>query len=295
MDKRISVVMTVYNNEKFVVDALMSVLHQSISNELEIIVVDDASTDRSDVLLAGIAANYPESVRVVTLCQNVGAGAARRRGLSECTCEYVATIDSDDWIDEDHFERLLRVADERRADIVVGGIVHHFDDGSVVMKVPAYSEKKGSEAIRGYLNSKTLFVNNMLVRREIAVAEPYSMRRYVEDTPTALRWLWAAGRVVYVDAATYHYRQNTDSLCHRSSVWKTHLYCGLCAVDMADYFCERDEFTAQKMAVEAGKYLRLVFNSRMEAADVSENLRELAEFIVKSSKWVEVVETGLKK
>lgn len=295
MEKRkISVVMTVYNQEKYLVEAVMSVLGQEFvspqlkGTELELIVVDDASTDKSGALLAGLAYNNADVMHVVTLPQNVGAGIARRRGIEEASGEWIATIDSDDWIDSNHFETLLLAGERERADIVVGGIVHHFQDGSVVVKKPAYFSGHGVEAVKKYLGSETMFCNNMIVRRELAQRERYSERRYVEDTPTVLRWMWLAGRVVYVPSATYNYRQNMASLCMTSSQWRTHLYCGLCACDMAVWYAGKDEWVARKMREEVAKYMQLVLNAEISMKDAGENGRELLEFVLKASRMVNI-------
>lgn len=106
---RVSVVMASYNHAPFIREAMESVLGQTVA-DLELIVVDDASRDRSNAVIAGV--DDPR-VRHIPLPQNVGACAAMNTAIDLCTGEFVAVCNSDDiWV-KDKLERQLCVIAER--------------------------------------------------------------------------------------------------------------------------------------------------------------------------------------
>ncbi|VAW75193.1 hypothetical protein MNBD_GAMMA14-965, partial [hydrothermal vent metagenome] len=103
----VSVCIASYNHEKFIAEAASSVIAQSYSN-WELIVVDDASTDRSREILRGIAAQYPDKIRLILLEENTGPSGALNRGILEAKGEYVALLGSDDRM---HVDRLKKQVD----------------------------------------------------------------------------------------------------------------------------------------------------------------------------------------
>jgi glycosyltransferase EpsJ len=122
---KISVIIPIYNVENFLVQCLESVLRQSHKN-LEIILVNDASTDKSGDI-ADKYAHQDERIKIITHPANQGLSAARNSGLKQASGEYVAFIDSDDYLmHADYYEHLLKIAVDTEADIVKGGL--YFDD-----------------------------------------------------------------------------------------------------------------------------------------------------------------------
>lgn len=114
MNPLVSVIIGAYNTESYISQAIQSVLSQTINN-IEIIVVDDASTDRT----AEVAKSFTDQrVRVLVNEQNLGASGARNRALKAAEGEWVAVLDSDDWYAPERLEKLLQVANSENADIV---------------------------------------------------------------------------------------------------------------------------------------------------------------------------------
>ncbi|MGF1460967.1 MAG: glycosyltransferase family 2 protein [Leptolyngbyaceae cyanobacterium] len=114
MHPEISVIIPAHNTEKYIKRAIDSVLAQTYTN-FEIVVVDDASTDNTVQILESI---LDPRLRFFCRSQNGGAGAARNRALSEATGNWIAVLDSDDWYAPERLERLLKLAQEREADMV---------------------------------------------------------------------------------------------------------------------------------------------------------------------------------
>ena len=127
----VSVVVPVYNVEKYLVRCIQSILSQTY-RELEIILVDDGSKDNSSWMCDQLAA---KDARIKVVHQeNQGLGCARNTGLKNATGAFVAFVDSDDYIGESHIEKLYRSAIETQADIAVGFYVSINEVGEITRK-----------------------------------------------------------------------------------------------------------------------------------------------------------------
>ena len=116
--KKISILIPVYNTEKYINRCVMSLVRQSIgAGELEIILINDASVDNSLEYLYAWEKEFPESICVINLTENVKQGAARNIALQYATGEYIAYLDSDDWLVPDALKLLYEKAKETDAEI----------------------------------------------------------------------------------------------------------------------------------------------------------------------------------
>lgn len=124
MQPKISIVIPVYNVGQYLCQCLDSIITQTIQ-DYEVILVDDGSTDESP----SICDKYAEKNKRFTVIhqKNEGSAKARNTGLDKATGEYIAFIDSDDWINEDHLQNLQKRAEETEADIVISS--YYFFDG----------------------------------------------------------------------------------------------------------------------------------------------------------------------
>ncbi len=113
---KISIIIPVYNVEPYLVRALDSVCNQTLK-EIEIICINDCSTDNSLSILEEYAKN-DDRIKVINFTKNKGAAVARNTGLKEATGEYLGFIDPDDYIDLNYYEELYNKAIEDNADIV---------------------------------------------------------------------------------------------------------------------------------------------------------------------------------
>ena len=120
---KVSVVLCVYNEEKYVRKAIDSVLSQTLE-DFELIIVNDGSTD--DTL--NIVSSYDDSrIRVINQ-ENIGLGASRNRAMAEASGEYVAFLDGDDWFSCDAFEIAYSEAKSKDSDITIFQIKYFDDD-----------------------------------------------------------------------------------------------------------------------------------------------------------------------
>lgn len=121
--KGISVIVPVYNTARYLTRCISSITAQDYS-DLEIILVDDGSTDES-LDICRCFAQSDSRIKVIHK-ENGGSTSARKTGLKAAQKEYVIFADSDDWIEPDFYKRLVEAAEESCADVVIGG---HINDG----------------------------------------------------------------------------------------------------------------------------------------------------------------------
>ena len=113
---KVSVIVPVYNVEKYIKKCLDSLVNQTLE-DIEIIVVNDGSPDNSQKIIDRYVKKYPKKVKSY-IKENGGLGSARNYGLTKATGEYIAFVDSDDYVDLEMYEKLYNIAKQKDIDIV---------------------------------------------------------------------------------------------------------------------------------------------------------------------------------
>ncbi|WP_051199429.1 glycosyltransferase family 2 protein [Butyrivibrio fibrisolvens] len=220
-EELISVIVPLYNTKAYLERCLKSICNQTYKN-LEIIVVDDGSTDGSE----HISDEYAEKdSRIVVVHQeNGGLPAARRTGLKTSTADYISFVDSDDWIEPDMIECLWKALVDNDAEISVGR--QFLDKGETSHIEAARSYVKGlltkSEIPHHVIYSddfKTRGVSpnfcDKLYKKDIIANRQYKLdlnTKYAEDDICVYGALLDADRVAFVDKPLYHYCRRDDSM-----------------------------------------------------------------------------------
>lgn len=235
---KVSIVITAYNKERTLKKAVESAVGQTWG-DVEVIVVEDKSTDGTRDVLFSLAEKYPR-VTVLLCGKNVGAGLARRRGIRYAKGDYVLLLDGDDWIEADYVEAQARKAISEDADMVSGGYSVHAGDGRILDVNYGDKTVTGDEKIVRYFGQTTVFLNGRLVRRSLYDKVVYSDRRYIEDVQTCVMLMWWANKVCFVPNSGYHYMYNPESLTHTADEFKENLFKTLCVADLAKFFSEHD-------------------------------------------------------
>lgn len=133
MKPQISIIVPVYKSEAFIEEMLQSLLHQTLY-ELEIILVDDGSPDRSGYICDEYAA---KDNRIIVIHQeNGGAGSARNAGLEKATGEYIGFCDSDDWVDLEMYNKMYQQASINDVDAVRCNTLSHETWGNRITWCP---------------------------------------------------------------------------------------------------------------------------------------------------------------
>jgi glycosyltransferase involved in cell wall biosynthesis len=212
---KVSVILTIYNREKYIEKCIRSLLEQTLDH-VEIVVVDDASTDSSLAILNNVLEEYPDrkpQVNLICLEKNAGRAVARQTGINHVKGEYVIHVDSDDWVDSDMLELLYSKAKETDADIVGCNVTHEYRTRQRIFK-QSYSGDV-EEDIRRLLNGK-LFPSlcTSLTRTSIIRENDITFPQGVdtgEDLLFNLNLYLYAHKVVGIDNPSYHYRHTEDS------------------------------------------------------------------------------------
>lgn len=215
---RFSVIIPVYNVEKFLAKCLDSVLGQTFS-DFEIIAVNDGSTDRS----AEILCEYKKKTDKLTVIsqENKGLGGARNTGIDNASGEYLVFLDSDDYIEKTALTELDACLSRHDVDILAFDGVQVSEDGRVIstMTNTEYRQEYTDLSVRQFLlfepsawskiYRKELFTENKIYFPE---------KLWYEDLATTLRAASRTEKIGYLKKPLYYYVQQTASITHSKNV-----------------------------------------------------------------------------
>lgn len=206
---KISVIVSVYNTEKYIEKCLDSLLNQTYSN-IEIVVINDCSTDGSLKILKKYAKKYDNMVLIENK-ENKGLSYSRNVGLEKATGEYIGYIDSDDYVDSTYYEQMMKAIKKEKSEIAIADMKIVYEDGSF----PDYVSK----GCNGEVNTLNIIKNglaasacNKLFKREIIEKYKFSEGKLNEDLAVILPSIVAAKKISYVENNNYYYVQHTGSI-----------------------------------------------------------------------------------
>ena len=216
----ISVIIPVYNVKEYLRQCLYSVVSQSYLN-LEIIVVDDGSTDGSSVICDKYASK--DSRIKVFHTMNGGLSAARNFGLQQVSNEakYIIFIDSDDWMEHNTINIMYNSAEEHKADLVTCLYYEEYLDRSVtISNLQKRYVLKQNQIMKAYLKRDFIcdFAWNKLYRKELLSDIRYPVGRICEDIATTYRIIELSKCVVALPDKLIHYRVRDNSLSRNHSM-----------------------------------------------------------------------------
>ncbi len=246
--KKISVIIPVYNVKDYLCDTVQSVINQSYKN-IEIILVDDGSTDGSS-LLCDRFCKMNENV-VVIHQNNTGLSGARNSGLKKCTGDYISFIDSDDLISNNFYESLINAVNNRERYIGLCR-VERFDDGNFLEKkykketICLNKQDTYDEIIDSLLGKKSHFCNvsacQFLFPKSVIYGIEFPVGRVNEDWFFTYKVIDKANNVIYCNDAIYYYRTRKSSLS-TSKIARTDMLDG---INLMIRFLNEKNFTTQR-------------------------------------------------
>ena len=221
----VSVITANYNGAKHLAAAVRSVLEQSLT-ALELIIVDDASTDDSLAVIEAAAAGDPR-VRVIRQRKNAGPGAARNRALDAARGHWVAVFDSDDLMAPDRLERMVECARADWAQIVVDNLIVFSDESAEPWRPfltgPAYAKPRWL-TLADYIGSSRMYSNRpgLGYLKPLICAETLRRTgvryredlRIGEDYDLIVRLLAEGAKMRLDPAPLYRYRKHAGSISH---------------------------------------------------------------------------------
>ncbi len=241
--KLVSLIIPVYNVEQYLKQCLESVKNQIYPN-IEVILVNDGSTDNS----LSICRYYAqENGWILVNQENSGLSAARNAGINQSTGEYIAFLDSDDWIEPDFIQNMIESVEKYDADIVESGIRWVYSDNIRVECISSDTVFTRKEALASYLlQTKPLHsaVWCKLYNRKIFKNLQFAVGRLHEDGFFTYRAMYNAESYVVLNYAGYNYRQNRTGSIMSASVKSKNIK------DVTDMMEERISFFEEENELE---------------------------------------------
>ncbi len=275
VSKKVSVIVPVYNGEEHLRECMDSIVNQTL-HEIEIICVNDGSTDSSESILKEYAANDPR-VHVITQ-EKSDAGTARNRGKQDAVGEYLIFWDCDDFFDLRALERMYHKAAAQKADICVCGANQYFaEKGELAPNVkyyvdtdripvePVFNRHTNEDHILTFTSEA---VWNKMYRRAFIEEKGlnFQQQRNGNDVFFTIVSMCLADRVTTVDKALVTYRKNqlTSLVGTMSQAPLNTIYAWISA---ADYLIEADAFPERSFTNKAvGSLMYLLRNMRQRDA-----------------------------
>lgn len=216
---KVSVIVPVYNGEKFLTERVGNLLNQTL-DDMEIIFVNDASTDGTLSVLEAAKNQFPSRVRVLSHTENKGPGAARNMGLAVAKGDYIGFYDVDDVVDVTMYEKLYSKALENNADIVDCAFyresqqkaLRHFTE-DIVGEI---SDAQKSVTLQGGFCVTKIFKSSLILDGPTLFREEYGL----EDMDFLMGLIARAKTFNYVEDVLYVYKDSGDSLSKEQEFFK---------------------------------------------------------------------------
>ena len=200
---KVSVIIPVYNVEKYLERCLDSIMKQAYQ-DFEVLCINDCSTDDSMEIVDGYVRDYPGKVKRIDNKKNLGPGESRDRGLREAEGKYIAFFDSDDYVKPDYLETYVREAEKTEADIVMGGYIRVVEGKETVVGIKSLSYTPWLYPAVWMRLYRSSFLKGHGLR--------FGKYRIYEDNAFNYRCLLEGARVSVFDYCGYYYGCNPASI-----------------------------------------------------------------------------------
>ena len=251
MNKKISIVVPVYNVEKYLERCIKSLINQSLK-DIEIILVNDGSTDRS----LEICNKYAQIDKRITVInkKNGGLSDARNEGFKYVNSDYVWFVDSDDYIEIDSCKSLYSIIKEKKPDII-SFMYNEIIAGEIKNKrnyTNDIKELSFEEAYSIYLQDKGIGNSSWgkIFKKNIVEGIKFPIGKKAEDLATTYKFLEKAEKIILLDKALYNYDRRDDSIMGQNSI---------------DLWIDAYKFSKEKYYWEIERIIKVIPQLRKEA------------------------------
>ena len=192
MKIKVSVIIPVYNTEDYLKECIESLVNQTL-REIEILIVNDGSTDSSLEIMKEFKNKYPNIIKIFDKV-NGGQASARNYALSFAQGEYLGFVDSDDWVDSTMYEEMYEKAEKEDADIVICDMVDHFPDRTVCYPSSRFENKF----------KVTPSACNKLFKRSLVKEDVFPVGLWYEDFEFTTMQLMKTDCISVIHKGLYH-------------------------------------------------------------------------------------------
>ena len=209
MNKLISIIIPCYNIENYIEKCIESIENQTYK-DIEIIAVDDCSKDGTIVKLKELQERY-SNLQVYQNDKNRGAAYSRNFAMKKAKGEYIGFVDSDDYITDEYYEKLMETAEKEKADLVATDIEIVYENNS---NAPILSRACLGEVTKFNLVNNGLAASpcNKIIKKELIEKYPFLEGKINEDVASILPAIVKAKKVAYVQGIKYFYVQRNNSV-----------------------------------------------------------------------------------
>lgn len=189
---KVSIIVPVYNVEKFIRKCLDSLVNQTLK-DIEVIVVNDGSPDNSQKIIDEFVKKYPKKVKSF-IKENGGQGTARNLGLKHAKGEYISFVDSDDYLSTDALEKMYNIAKKENSDIVICDMVDHFENHELYHNCTKYTS----------VFEVTPSACNKIFKREVIGNLEFLPKLWYEDFNFTTKILLNTNKISSISEGFYH-------------------------------------------------------------------------------------------
>lgn len=249
---KVSVIVPVYNTEKYLEKCLMSIAKQSLQ-DIEIIVVNDGSTDGSQNIIESFIKKYPDKFILLNK-KNGGLSDARNYGMQYAKGEFLSFVDSDDYIDDSCLEEMYKKAKENDLELIECDFVWEFPEKSKIDNGREYKTKEDYFIFGRVLACNKLFKTDTIKKNDLKF--PNSMR--YEDIEFFYKYISFIKKSGIVQKPFYHYVQRDSSIINVQNEKTEDIFIVL--QNVVDFYKERGLFETNFENLEY-LYIRLLLGS----------------------------------
>lgn len=206
MNKKISVIVAVYNTEKYLDRCIESLLNQTYKN-IELVIVEDCSTDSSRKLLKKYKGN--KNIKVFYNRENRGLSYSRNYGLKKSTGDFIGYIDSDDYVEPDYYEKLMSSIKDNKSDIAICDIKLVDEQTNKIQRCKCYANDFDVYSVVN--NGFAASACNKLFKRKNIEKYPFAEGKVNEDIAVVIPTVIQAKKISYADTC-YFYVQRGGSV-----------------------------------------------------------------------------------
>lgn len=249
---KVSVIVPVYNTEKYLEKCLMSLAKQSLQ-DIEIIVVNDGSTDGSQNIIESFIKKYPDKFILVNK-KNGGLSDARNYGMQYAKGEFLSFVDSDDYIDDSCLEEMYKKAKENNLELIECDFIWEFPEKSKIDIGREYKTKEDYFIFGRVLACNKLFKTDIIKQNDLKF--PNGMR--YEDIEFFYKYISFIKKSGIVQKPFYHYVQRDSSIINVQNEKTEDIFKVL--QNVVDFYKERGLFETNFENLEY-LYIRLLLGS----------------------------------
>ena len=231
MEEKVSIIIPVYNAEKFLEKCLDSIINQTYKN-IEIICINDDSTDNSEKILKQY--QLKDNRVIFKTIENGGLTRARNTGIKEATGEFFMFVDSDDYIESNMVEKMLNTINKEKADVVRCTNFLEKQDGEI-LKIEDFSirnklltkQEINEEIISKIIDGELLaYVCVLMIRKETLFKTNLfnEKLKFLEDKAFFIDLILVTDKIYFLDIPLYHYMINEKSLTKSKKLVTQNMY-----------------------------------------------------------------------